>query len=72
MSTITIEINSREAIKQALHVRFGGLANYCAQRGINYTKATTLLRTGYCPQSTLPIKAAITEDLGIEPEVWEK
>lgn len=72
MSTITIEINNREAIKQAIHIRFGGLANYCALRQFNYTKATTLLRTGYCPQSTLPIKEAITEDLGIDPAAWEK
>ena len=72
MSIMTIEIDSREAIKQALHVKFGGIAGYCAQRGFNYTKATTLLRTGYCPQSTLPIRDAITADLGIDPAAWEK
>ena len=61
---------TRYEIRENIKRQFGGLADYCVERGFKYTVVTNLLR-GFTPPVRHPeIVQRINQDLGCDAAAW--
>jgi hypothetical protein len=72
MTNLVIEMNCRQAISIAIRAKYGPLAEYCAMRGLPYTRVVHLLRNGLHGKYNPAIVEQINADTGADMSAWEK